>query len=463
MIQAIALAILRWAARRKLSRTRPSIVAVTGSVGKSTCVSLLDGVMSPGKTVRTTKKGNSETGLPLEILGIHHELTDYRFRTWAKVLLHAMWIGVVGDSDTYDILIAELGIDSPYPPKNMSYLLRIIQHPDIAIITAVAPVHTEQFADGLSDHDKQDESVLLSRIAKEKMLLARAVKPDGYVIVNADSSYIMQQTTGLAAKLITVGEKKAATYAIQKVESSLETGSVVEFSTDKKQYQMQFPEMIIMQENAVIFVSVIAAAKYLGIPILKSIETIERISRVPPGRFTILLGAKETTIIDSSYNASPESMRATLKFLKAIRMKKGRRIAVLGDMRELGPLAEKKHKELARTIAGSADYVVLVGQLMREIVAPELLRIGFPAEKLDVFGTAQGVGRSLMPILRPGDVVLVKGSQNTIFLETVVKELLQKAEDSHLLCRQSRYWDDVRTSFFSSHPNTLYATSTISK
>jgi len=463
MKQRIILFFLRWAARRKLKRLHPFVIAVTGSVGKSTCLALLDSVISPSKKTRITKKGNSESGLPLEILGIRDELTDYRFFTWMRVVIHAIAIGLFGDTDSYDVLIAEFGIDSPYAPKNMSYLLSVIPNPDIAIVLSVATVHTEQFSDGLSDAEKTNEHILLRRIAKEKMLLARAVAQRGHVIVPSDVPYIMEETKDVQASVITVGTKVAALYHIEEVQATLHEGSSITFMYDKKTYHMIFPHMVVFPESASIIVSVIAATTLLHIPVKHSILAIEKMSRLPPGRFSILDGKKQTTIIDGSYNASPESMKAALLFLGSIKTKKGRCIAVLGDMRELGPMSEGKHKEIAQIAAKTADYIICVGRLMRQFAIPELVRVGYDEKNIEAYETAEGVGVTLSTLLRPGDVILVKGSQNTIFLETVVKELLHKADDVHLLCRQSKYWDEVRKQFFSSHPNTVYERATFTK
>jgi len=463
MKEYIFLGLLRWAAKRKLQRLHPFVIAVTGSVGKSTCLTLLDAVIAPNKKTRTTKKGNSESGLPLEILGIRDELINYRWTTWMRVLVHAISIGLFGDTDTYDVLIAEFGIDSPHPPKNMAYLLSVIPHPDIVLVLSVTPVHTEQFSDGLSDSEKTNEDILLSRIAKEKMLLAKAVLPNGTVILNGDSSYIMKEAETLVASKIIVGTKTTATYHIQDVHATLYEGSSMTFVHDKKPYHLTFPHMVVFKESASTIVSVIAATSLLSIPVRESIATIEKISRLPPGRFSILRGKKQTTIIDGSYNASPESMKASLSFLQSLEMKKGRRITVLGDMRELGPLAEKKHKEIAAIASQSADIIICVGEMMRQYAVPELIRVGFDISKLEVYETAFGVGTQLASMLRLGDVILVKGSQNTIFLETVVKELLHDETDVHLLCRQSAYWQDIRDNFFASHPNTLYDRTTYTK
>ncbi|MFH0749790.1 MAG: cyanophycin synthetase [Candidatus Gottesmanbacteria bacterium] len=456
MKNVIFLSILRWAAKRKLARLHPKIIAVTGSVGKSTFLTLLEGIIYEKFKTRTTKKGNSETGLPLEILGIRDELTDYRIITWIRVVLHAIVIGTFGDNDSYEVLIAEFGIDSPYPPKNMSYLLTLIPHPDIAVVLSVAPVHTEQFSVGLSPSDRNDESVILERIAKEKMLLAHAVTKNGTAIIQADSPLLMREVPHITGSVITVGNKSDATFHIKEMNATIKNGSSITFSHDKNEYHIIFPCIVLFPEAASTIVSVIAAASVLNLPIKTSIDTIQSISRLPPGRFSILKGIKNTTIIDSSYNASPDSVKAALLFLKTANQKKGRRIAVLGDMRELGPIAKQKHEEIARVASEVADHIVCVGEMMRKYFVPELLRVGFDEKHINTFETADGVGIFIASSVRSDDIILVKGSQNTIFLETAVKELLKNKTDEHLLCRQSSYWESVRKEFFSSHPNNHY-------
>jgi len=450
MKEQFALWILRWAAKRKLARLKPTTVAVTGSVGKSTFIALLDGLLHDEYRVRTTTKGNSETGLPLEILGIRHELTNYRLVTWLKVLLHALSIGLFGDTDVYNLLIAEFGIDSPFPPKNMSYLLTIIPHPDVAVVLSIAPVHTEQFSALVAD--KNDEKAILRQIAREKMLLAQAVLPEGLVIVSSDSSYILKELDSVRASVQTVGTKTDDTYRMETVETDLQTGTSFAFNFKGSHYQTVCKEMVFVKDTAQIALCAIAAAHALGNGILQSIHAIEQGTRFPPGRFSKLLGKNNTVLIDGSYNASPSSLKVALEFLKTLKGSKRRRIAVLGDMRELGPLAETSHRTIAKIAAECTDYIVLVGDLMYRYAYPELRRSGFSGNRLAAFTTSERVSDWIASFMQPGDIILVKGSQNTIYLETVVKELLKRPEDRKLLARQSEYWDRIRKRFYETTP-----------
>jgi UDP-N-acetylmuramoyl-tripeptide--D-alanyl-D-alanine ligase len=143
----------------------------------------------------------------------------------------------------------------------------------------------------------------------------------------------------------------------------------------------------------------------------------------------------------------------SLKLLSQITAK-GHRIAVLGDMRELGELTEDKHKQAAVWISQNSDFVVLVGPNMEKYTYPELLKLKFKNENIKLFKTSETVGDFMKTKIKKGDLILVKGSQNTIYLEQVVKDLMVKSEDAdRLLCRQSPYWEKVRQDFFKNNPS----------
>ncbi|MBI4215490.1 MAG: hypothetical protein HY602_02090, partial [Parcubacteria group bacterium] len=149
--------------------------------------------------------------------------------------------------------------------------------------------------------------------------------------------------------------------------------------------------------------------------------------------------------IDSSYNASRETMIGSLRLLKTIAGKR-QKIAVLGDMRELGSQTEKEHLAVAKTILETADRAVLVGPLMRKFALHYLEKHDFPARWFPASGQA---AKSLLEvsqtsILRGGEILLIKGSQNTIFPEIIVEALLSNKEDVNKLCRRGKFWDKKR-------------------
>jgi UDP-N-acetylmuramoyl-tripeptide--D-alanyl-D-alanine ligase len=228
--------------------------------------------------------------------------------------------------------------------------------------------------------------------------------------------------------------------------TSIEHGTTFIFSAEGREYRLELPQ-VVFGEYGVTIAAVLAAGKAVHIPYEKTIACIHETFSLPAGRFSVLAGKNGSILLDSSYNSSPSALVAALGFLSGQRT--GKRIAILGDMRELGPLAEAKHREAVRVAISSADIIILVGPLMKEYGISELHDRKFPREKQYWFLTSQGVGDFVCrKLLAPGDTVLVKGSQNTIFLEEAVAELLVHPEDTVNLCRQSPYWDSVRHSFF---------------
>jgi UDP-N-acetylmuramoyl-tripeptide--D-alanyl-D-alanine ligase len=150
-------------------------------------------------------------------------------------------------------------------------------------------------------------------------------------------------------------------------------------------------------------------------------------------------GINGSTIIDSSYNSSAEPTIHALKMLSELTAK--RRFALLGDMRELGKETEGEHVRMMTTAIHQVDKLFLVGPLMKQYAVPWLIKHNFHYEW---FANALEAGKALTKQLTSGDVILVKGSQNSIFLEIAVEKLLANKSDVDKLCRREKYWDKIR-------------------
>jgi len=123
-------------------------------------------------------------------------------------------------------------------------------------------------------------------------------------------------------------------------------------------------------------------------------------------------------------------------------------VLILGDMRELGDLAEEKHRELASLIIKTKPRLVfLIGPLMKKYLYPELKKLNYPTKKLFIYDFAGQTLTDITNNLQKNDFVLVKGSQNTIFLEIIVEHLLADKKDVKYLCRRGSYWDLERKNF----------------
>lgn len=427
------LSYLRFFAKLKLRRINPKIIGVTGSVGKTSLITALHTIISPSLRTKTTFRGNSESGIPLEILGI--KMKNFSTLSWLTTMALAPLKLI--DNEKYEVLIVEMGVDAPSEPKNMGYLLKIVK-PQIGIMLNVAPVHTEQFNGDID------------AIAREKGLLVTTMDANGVAIVNGDDERIAKLIPEIKAKVLTFGN--SFRFSLLTTNYQLQTFSTkFGFKYHNQGYELNFKNKVFFREYAHIFAAAILAAKELGISITNSIEKLERNYVLPLGRLSILRGENNSTIIDSSYNASPIAVMSCLELLKNIKTE-GHKIAVLGDMRELGNLDAEEHRKVGQKIGEIADYVVFVGPLIKKYALPALLATGFDKGKTFSFEKSKGVGEFIRKnILYSEDLVLVKGSQNTIFLEQTVYELMrEKTLAKKLLCRQSEYWQKTREKFFRS-------------
>jgi UDP-N-acetylmuramoyl-tripeptide--D-alanyl-D-alanine ligase len=437
------LKLLKNTSKSLIQEKSPTIVGVTGSVGKSSFTHLLDSVMKDVKKTKTTFKGNSETGIPLEILGIRSCLKNYSLLNWLVVLVVTPFAYLIGKLKfDYELFIAEMGIDSPKEPKNMSYLLDIIK-PDIGVFLAVSAAHTQQFAE---ESELKDEESIVKAIAKEKGKIVTELDSNSHAVINIDYPLIKELIPNIKANIITFGMSSEAEYSLVGYTAST-SSTKYSFIFNSKQYDLEIKGYLLSKEYVTTILAVIATAVTLGEDIQSVISKIEERFNIPNGRMSLIEGKNGSTILDSSYNSSPLALKSTINSLRDLKAE-GKKTLVLGDMRELGPLAESEHRELADIVAETADRVVLVGPLMKKYLLPELQKRDIP---VDTFLSSLGVGEFLINsgYVNNGDIILVKGSQNEIFLEQVVLELMEKPEEAkNLLCRQSTYWEKMRRKFF---------------
>ena len=193
---------IRLLAKLAILINKPKIIGVTGSAGKSSLRDILFSAISPSFKTKTIKKGNSETGIPFGILGV--KVTTYSFKNWIILAFKAPF-GLLYLKNT-EYLIIEYGIDDPYPPKNMDYLLSIVK-PQIAILLNVYPVHTMQFEKVLDKKQKKltaikKESLLLEALAKQKSKILCSAPEKGLAIYPKNFFYLKKIKNKIKAKMI---------------------------------------------------------------------------------------------------------------------------------------------------------------------------------------------------------------------------------------------------------------------
>ncbi len=420
--------LLASAARYTLQRYRPKVVAVTGSVGKTSAKEAIFTVLAGRYHVRRSEKNyNTEIGVPLTILGIpHHGRNVFK---WASAFVRIAVRMLFRDQNFPEILVLEMGADHP---GDIGHLVSIAP-PDIGVITAIGevPVHVEFFAGP-------------KEVAEEKAKLIAAVPVEGRAILNGDDASVLDIKGRTRARILLYGFRKDATIRIQRYKLDMTThppGIRFELSHADETALVVLKNTFGQQQAYAA-----AAAAAVGIIFrLRLAEIARALGRyeVPPGRLKLLRGNKGALILDDTYNASPVATLAALEVLAAFPAK--RRIAVLGDMLELGAYTEEAHRGVGERVVAVAELFFAVGERMKFALdsavhpgADSMRRL--TEHQIKWFPTSEEAGRELDAILKPGDVVLVKGSQS-MRMERAVLEVMAEPQRAHeLLVRQDSEW-----------------------
>lgn len=422
----IIVSIITWQAKMVLKRYNPKIVAITGSVGKTSTKDAVYTVLSHFYTVRKSEKSfNSEIGLPLTILGLPNGWNN-PFVWIDNVFRGFMFLLWKHDFPQY--LVLEIGAGKPNDVISVSKWLKT----DFVIFTRFPdmPVHVEFFKDK-------------NHVIEEKTSLAYSLKPGGILILNHDDKEVYNVHHKVNNRSVSFGFNEHATYrATYPVVATHSAGtpSVTLGMNFKLEYGGNtFPvvmDHIIGMNHIYSGLAAIACAVESGADILASINTISEY-RTPPGRLSIIEGMNNSVIIDDTYNASPAATEAALEVLASLSGK--RKIAVLGDMLELGKMTEEAHKNIGIKVCNVADILVVVGPRAR-FIAEGANDNGFPIKETYAFESSETCGKFLSAMIEPSDVLLLKGSQGTR-MEKAVKMIMAHPEDApNFLCRQEKEW-----------------------
>lgn len=425
--------ILTWEAKRVLKTWRPFIVLVSGSVGKTTTKDAVYHVLKESIAARKSEKSfNSEIGVPLTILGLEN--------AWSSPLawLKNIWRGSrVPCAASYPkLLVLEVGSDHP---GDIARLMEWLT-PDIAIVTCLphVPVHVENF--------DSPES-----IRREDALVVLALRQDGVYVANADDEHAYLLTDETDKRHV-----RSITYGFGRHAKLRGSSPMVRYAKNEgvdAPVGMQFDvtwegETLPVYLNGVLGVqSCTAALAALAVGIARGLSFFRMTEALlhletPPGRMRVIEGKNGSTIIDDSYNSSPVALSAALALLREVTGK--RKIAMLGDMLELGPYSEEEHWKAGRLAGAFVDELITVGKRARWI-AEAAKSSGLPQGCIHEFATSDEAGAFMLSVLERGDIILAKGSQgsgeNMIRMERAVKMLMAHPDEAKtMLVRQEDEW-----------------------
>jgi UDP-N-acetylmuramoyl-tripeptide--D-alanyl-D-alanine ligase len=409
-----------------LRRHKPTVVAVTGSVGKtSTKDAIYTAIKNDLYARKSQKSFNSDIGVPLTVLGLPNAWNNPFM--WLRNIVDGFYTAFF--SRKYpDVLILETGIDRPGDMKDLTRWLQ----PDLVVLTSLpaVPAHVEFFDSPAA-------------VIEEKMRLVSAMKSDGKLIYNNDDTVIqtllsdvLQQRIGYGRYLDTNFTARGDRVVYQD-DQPVGVEFLLEYRSDKHKV---FVADTIGTQHVYSCSAAIAVAVELGLPVESAVKAMQSVS-TPPGRMRILPGIKGTVIIDDTYNSSPIASEHALRALGELKHAK-RKIVVLGDMLELGKYSSSEHKRVGGLVPEVADVLFTVGVRARQIAEGALAK-GLSDATVFQYDDLARAGRELQTFLASGDVVLVKASQG-IRAERIVEEVMAEPERaSKLLVRQDPMWRNI--------------------
>ena len=419
--------VLKILTKQVLQRYQPTVVGITGSVGKTSTKEAVYTVLSRNFFVgRNSANTNNEIGIPCAVMGIEPSGTRDRpatFRSRLRFLsgiAKGVWLAYGLRRKSFPrILVLELGADRP---GDMAYLTEIVR-PRVAVLTAIGsvPVHVEFY--------ENPEAV-----AREKAEILRYVDAKGIAILNGEDPVVLAMKSKIRSPVLTFGFRDAfdlwasdLAYYMNDDQAHIE-GLSFKIHKGTSFVPIRVPGLVAPHQLSSIMAAA-AVGMYFGMNLVEVGSALE-LYESPMKRVELFPGVKKSMILDDTYNASPLSTQAALETLhefgttlRQLHARAGRRIAVLGDMKELGDYAEEAHKEIGIVAAGKCDYLITVGELGKLIADAAISKM--PNGRVQSYpDTAQALAY-VKKIIKSGDVVLIKGSY-AMHMGTIVDGLRAK-------------------------------------
>jgi UDP-N-acetylmuramoyl-tripeptide--D-alanyl-D-alanine ligase len=361
-------------ARRDRLERSWQVVALTGSVGKTTTKDMLAALLSPHLVTGSSEGNrNSTLGLPAQLLRQPGDV---------------------------EVFVAEAGMSRPGELDILGDLLR----PTRLLYTRLAAVHTEFFDDGFVG------------VVRAKAELLRHLAPDGVLVVNAGDPAQHGFPARVTADVVRYGAPDADV-RVERIDDRGLLGTVFDLVLGGSRQRVELPLAGVHQvEN---LLAAAACASTLGLDAERVAATSPALCPAPRrGRVHRL--DRDVAVVDDSYNASPEAVRRMLDLLRGV---PGRRVAVLGEMYELGPGSAQAHRDVGGVAATACDLLVAVGGADAAALVDGAVAAGMDAGSVVRVADAEAAAERVEALLEPGDVVLVKGSRG-VGLDHTVDRLL---------------------------------------
>jgi UDP-N-acetylmuramoyl-tripeptide--D-alanyl-D-alanine ligase len=407
----IVVSVLVWQVCRLRAKRPVKVVAVAGSIGKTSTKFAIASLLEARYRVGYQKGNyNDVVTVPLVFFGLSLPSLSNPF-AWIVTFFKIEW--QLARPYPYDVVVVELGTDCPDTLKQFEYL-----HADIGVVTAIAPEHMEFFG-------------TLDAVAKEEFAISDF---SADLLVNRDlidDKYLPQRPM-----LFTYG-MNPSNYYLTDLE---EKGTERIFSVEHEGGQLlRSSYSCISRVQLYSVLAAISVAERFQVDPKLIADAVPGIQQAP-GRLQVLHGTNGSTIIDDTYNASPEAMKFALDALYETSAPK--KIALLGNMNELGDHSPAAHTEIGQYCdPGKLSLVVTLGPDANEYLAPAAEAKGCKVVRCD--SPFEAAAR-IKDALAADTVLLAKGSQNKVYAEETVRLLLADPSDRERLVRQSKHWTEVK-------------------
>lgn len=423
ILKRIVVALLTALAAVLLRRKRPKIIAITGSVGKTSTKDAIYAAIKNHTYARKSEKSfNSDIGVPLTVLGLPNGWNNPF--VWIRNIVDAFFIAFFV-KEYPDILILETGIDRPGDMEKLTKWLK----PDIAVLTRLpdVPVHVEYFSSPQA-------------VVEEKMKLVNALRSDGVLVYNADDDVIERELPNVRQQKIGFSRYRDSDFTARGDKVVYEDNRPIGVEYHLKHGEDDHHVFIggtVGTQHVYSCSAALAVANELGVPLESAVQSLRKL-KTPNGRMRVLTGIKGTMIIDDTYNSSPIAAKQALQALGELKHV-NRKIVVLGDMLELGKFSSEQHKYIGELVPAVASALFTIGVRSRA-TAEGALAGGMSEESIFQYEEVARAGRELQSFLQPGDVVLIKASQG-IRAERIVEEIMNEPEHApSVLVRQDKTW-----------------------
>lgn len=406
--------------QKLLKNNDVTVIAVTGSVGKTSAKVAIGKLLSAEHQVRFSEDSyNTDIGLPLSFFGLKAPSPLWDPIAWKRIFQK---IDNISKHYPYDVVVLEMADDEL---NDMVELLKFIK-PKYSVVTGIAPVHMERMLN-------------MKKVVKDNWEIAKGAESIFYNTDNDDLNRLASKSKNATG----FGLKKGS---IKFTDIKRDSNGYLEAKLNLSAKKQIVKTKMIGQHNLNSLLAAAGVAEAMGMKDKKIIAGLAKIPGVN-GRMKLLDGVNGSQIIDDSYNSSPDAVISALGVMKEFNTAK--RIAVLGNMNELGAEAKDAHYKIGKAAAKVVDMLIVIGKDAETYTVSGAKDAGMSTDNIKIFKTPYEIGHFLKQIVRKNDLVLVKGSQNGVFCEEVVRILLDPSLNAKdLVVRQSKSWQRKKRKAF---------------